>query len=77
MEKVLKFGIFKLVIFGAFLASCTSLKEDRKSISSGLVGCDPKTIVVSDSKDSTWKHRFPGKSNAVILTISKWNKIIK
>ena len=55
MEKVLKFSIFKFVIFGAFLTSCTSLKEDRRSISSGLVGCDPKTIVVSDSLDSTWK----------------------
>ena len=55
MKKVLKFSIFKFVIFGAFLTGCTSLKEDRKSISSGLVGCDPKTIVVSDSLDSTWK----------------------
>ena len=55
MKKVLKHNILKFIIFGAFLSSCTSLKEDRKSISSGLVGCDPKTIVVSDSLDSTWK----------------------
>ena len=54
MEKVLKHNILKLIIFGTFLTSCTSLKEDRKSISSGLVGCDPKRIVISDSKDSTW-----------------------
>ena len=54
MEKVLKRNMLKFMILGIFLVGCTSLKEDRKSISSGLVGCDPKKIVISDSKDSTW-----------------------
>ena len=54
MEKVFKNNILKFLIFGIFLTSCTSLKEDRKDISSGLVGCDPKKIEISDSLDSTW-----------------------
>ncbi len=48
----MKFFIFGLLIF---LTSCGSLKEDRKKISSGLVGCSPKSIIISESQDSTWK----------------------
>ena len=53
MNKVLNLLIVSFL--SSIITSCSSLKEDRKNISSGLVGCSPKSIIVTESKDSTWK----------------------
>jgi hypothetical protein len=53
MNKLLNLKLVLCLFF--IITSCSSLKEDRKNISSGLVGCSPKSIIITESKDSTWK----------------------